>query len=48
MTIAYNIRTKNPFYDDPRSISVFNYSMINNPTHAGVFPFQSFADGNYL
>lgn len=48
MTIAYNIRTKNPFYDDPRAISVFNYSRFNSPSHAGVFPFQSFADGSYL
>jgi hypothetical protein len=48
MTIAYNVRTKNPFFDDPRSISVFNYNRINSPSHSGVFPFQSFADGSYF
>ncbi|WP_411034291.1 hypothetical protein [Shinella sp. BYT-45] len=48
MTIAYNVRTKNPFYDDPSSISVFNYAKFNSPIHAGVYPFERFADGSYL
>lgn len=47
MTIAYNVRHKNPFYDDARNLSIFDYS-DGSPEHLGLFTFEDFLARNYI
>lgn len=46
MTIAYNIRHKNPFFDDASNISIFNFSE-KGPDHLGIFTFEEFVASKY-
>lgn len=46
-SIAYNVRHKNPFYDDASMLSVFRYSERGFPKYIGVFNADDFIRGEY-
>lgn len=47
LKIAYNVRHKNPFYDDVSSLTVFDYSRQGSPNLLGAYDFMSFVNGDY-
>lgn len=47
MYIAYNLRTKTPFLDDPSNISLFSYQVQNTPKHIDIVTFNDFKQGLY-
>lgn len=47
LKIAYNVRHKNPFYDDVSSLTVFDYSVHGSPRFLGQYDFMSFVHGDY-
>lgn len=48
MTIAYNVRQKNPFRDDAENLSLFSYSGAEAPACLGKFTFSDFVLGAHL
>jgi hypothetical protein len=48
LTIAYNLREKNPFRDDASMLSIFKYNKIDTPTFVGTYKFEDFVSGIYL
>ena len=48
MTIAYNVREKNPFRDNAEILSLFSYGDIVPPRHIGHFTFPQFFAGAHL
>jgi len=43
-TIAYNVRSKSPFFDDPSQLSLFSYKSGVGATQLGVVTFASFCE----
>ena len=46
LTIAYNVRHKNPFRDDASTLSIFDYKR-EQISHLGVVSFADFVSGKY-
>ncbi len=46
--ILYNLRTKNPWFDDPSSVTLFNYSESRGATKIGQYTFQEFVERKYV
>ncbi len=48
LTIAYNVRRKNPFHDDPSRIKVFSYKSGPQVDLVGIFELEDFLSGKYI
>lgn len=46
MTIAYNVRHRDPFFDDASKVSIFDYS-DRGPNRRGIFTFDEFVSRKY-
>lgn len=46
--ILYNLRIKNPWFDDPSVVTLFNYRKSRGPEKIGEYNFQDFCDLKYI